>query len=121
MQLILNGVHPISSWTVTHLGRVPLYTKSNISSAPQVFNTDDDANDNINLGYLEKTLPNTSVGQGCRGGGLFVFEVGYHPRKKIQVIRVFQDQAMYARTLFRGAKPYKLEKGVFLVILTNFG
>ena len=38
------------------------------------------------------------------GGGALVFEVGYHPRKKIHVIRVvFQDQA-YARTLFRGAK-----------------
>ena len=40
--------------------------------------------------------------------------------KKIHVIRVvFQDQVMYARTLFRGAKLEK--KGVFLVILTNFG
>ena len=30
------------------------------------------------------------------GGGALVFEVGYHPHKKIQVIRVvFQDQAMY--------------------------
>ena len=46
-----------------------------------------------------------------RGGGALVFEVGYHPRKKNHVIRVvFQDQVMYARTLFRGAKHAKLEK-----------
>ena len=53
----------------------------------------------------------------CPGGGALVFEVGYHRRKKIHVIRVvFQDQAMYARTLFRGAKTCKLaKKGVFLV------
>ena len=56
-------------------------------------------------------------------GGPVVFEVGYHPRKKIHVIRVvFQDQAMYARTLFRGAKTCKIgKKGAFLVTLTNFG
>ena len=55
--------------------------------------------------------------------GPLVFEVGYHPRKKIHAIRVvFQDQAMYARTLFRGAKRAKLgKKGEFLVIVTNFG
>ena len=43
--------------------------------------------------------------------------------KKIHVIRVvFQDQAMYARTSFRGAKTCKIgKKGMFLVILTNFG
>ena len=42
---------------------------------------------------------------------------------KIHVIRiVFQDQALYARTLFRGAKTCKIgKKGVFLVIRTNFG
>ena len=35
-------------------------------------------------------------------GGPLVFEVGYHPRKKIHIIRVvFQDQAMYSRTSFR--------------------
>ena len=58
-----------------------------------------------------------------RGGGPLVFEVGYHPRKKIHVIRVvFQDQAMYARTSFRGAKTCKIgKKGMFLVILTNSG
>ena len=56
------------------------------------------------------------------GGGALVFEVGYHPRKKIHVIRVdFQDQAMYACTSFRGAKTCKIgKKGMFLVILTNF-
>ena len=56
------------------------------------------------------------------GGGPLVFEVGYHHRKKLHVIRVaFQDKAMYARTLFRGAKTCKIgKKGVFFVILTNF-
>ena len=50
-------------------------------------------------------------------GGPLVFEVGYHPRKKIHVIRVVcQDQAMYARTSVRGAKTCKIaKKGVFLV------
>ena len=59
----------------------------------------------------------------CPGGGALVFEVGYHPRKKIHVIWVvFQDQAMYARTSFRGAKTCKIgKKGMFLVILTNSG
>ena len=43
--------------------------------------------------------------------GPLVFEVGYHPRKKIHVIRVvFQDLAMYARTSFRGAKTWKIGK-----------
>ena len=58
-----------------------------------------------------------------RGGGALVFEVGYHPRKKIHVIRVvFQDKAMYAHTSFRSAKMGKIgKKGVFLVILTSFG
>ena len=42
---------------------------------------------------------------------------------KIHVIRVvFQDQALYARTAFRGAKTCKIgKKGVFWVIETNFG
>ena len=40
----------------------------------------------------------------------------------IQVRVVFQDQALYARTSFRGAKTCKIgKKGVFLVIQTNFG
>ena len=44
-------------------------------------------------------------------------------KKKNHVIRVvFQDQAMYTGTSFRGAKACKIgKKGVFLVILTNFG
>ena len=38
-------------------------------------------------------------------GGPLVFQGGYHPRKKIHVIRVvFQDQTMYARTSFRVSK-----------------
>ena len=51
-------------------------------------------------------------------GGPLVFKVGYHPRKKINVIRVvFQDQAMYERTSFRGAKTCKIgKKDMFLVI-----
>ena len=45
------------------------------------------------------------------GGGTLVFEVGYPPRKKIHLIRVvFQDKAMYARTLFRGVKTCKIGK-----------
>ena len=57
------------------------------------------------------------------GRGALAFEIGYHPRKKIHVIRVvFQDRAMYPRTSFRGAKTCKIgKKGVFLVIVTNFG
>ena len=47
----------------------------------------------------------SSIAMGLAPGGPLVFEVGYHPRKKIHVIRVvFQDQAMYAHTSFRGAK-----------------
>ena len=43
---------------------------------------------------------------------------GYQARPKIHVIRVvFQDQSLYARTSFRGAKTCKIgKKGVFLVI-----
>ena len=43
---------------------------------------------------------------------------GYQARPKIHVIRVvFQDQALYARTSFRGAKTYIIgNKGVLLVI-----
>ena len=56
-------------------------------------------------------------------GGPLVFEVGYHPRKKNHVIRVvFQDQAMYARTSFRGAKTCKIgKKGYVFGHMTNFG
>ena len=48
---------------------------------------------------------------------------GYQARPKIHVIRVvFQDQALYVRTSYRGAKTCKIgKKGVFLVIWTNFG
>ena len=49
--------------------------------------------------------------------GALVFEVGYHPRKKkkIHVLRVvFQDNTMYVRTSFRGAKTSPIgKKGVF--------
>ena len=56
-------------------------------------------------------------------GGPLVFEVGYHPHKKIHVIRVvFQDQTVYAHTSFRGGKTCKIgKKGVVLVMLINFG
>ena len=51
-------------------------------------------------------------------GGPLECQGGYQARPKIHVIRVvFQDQALYARTSFRGAKTCKIEKkGVFLVI-----
>ena len=52
------------------------------------------------------------------GGGGTQMSRGYQARPKIHVIRVvFQDQALYARTSFRGAKTCKIgKKGVFLVI-----
>ena len=52
------------------------------------------------------------------GGGPLECQGGYQARPKIHVIRVvFQDQALYARTSFRGAKTCKIgKKGVFLVI-----
>ena len=54
-------------------------------------------------------------------GALLVFEVGYPSCKKIYVIRlVFQDQLMYVCTSLKGAKTFIIvEKGVFLVMLTN--
>ena len=57
-----------------------------------------------------------------RGGHLYL-KLDIIRVKKIHVIRVvFQDQAMYARTSFRGAKTCKIgKKGMFLVLLTNFG
>ena len=57
------------------------------------------------------------------GGGPLECQGGYQARPKIHVIRVvFQDQAVYVRTSFRGAKTCKIgKKGVFLVIQTNFG
>ena len=56
-------------------------------------------------------------------GGPRVFEAGYHPRKKIHVIRVvFQDQAMYARTFLGVQKRAKLgKKGYVFGHMTNFG
>ena len=69
---------------------------------------------NINEKKLKKYKGSKSLGgeQGkFPGGGALVFEVGYHPRKTIHLIRVvFQDQAMYARTSFRGAKTCKIGK-----------
>ena len=53
-----------------------------------------------------------------RGGGTTRMSRGYQARLKIHVIRVvFQDQALYALTSFRGAKTCKIgKKGLFLVI-----
>ena len=55
---------------------------------------------------------------GGGGGGVTQMSRGYQARPKIHIIRVvFQDQALYARTSFRGAKTCKIgKKGVFLVI-----
>ena len=52
------------------------------------------------------------------GGGALECQGGYQAHPKIHVIRVvFQDQALYARTSFRGAETCKIgKKGVFLVI-----
>ena len=52
------------------------------------------------------------------GGGGTQISRGYQACPKIHVIRVvLQDQALYARTSFRGAKMCKIgKKGVFLVI-----
>ena len=57
------------------------------------------------------------------GGGHSNVKGGYQARPKIHVIRVvFQDQAMYECSWFRGEKTCKIgKKGVFLVMLTNFG
>ena len=57
------------------------------------------------------------------GGGPLECQGGYQARPKIHVIRgVFQDQVLYARTSFIGAKTCKIgKKGVFWVIQTNFG
>ena len=52
------------------------------------------------------------------GGGALVFQGGYHSRKTKHVIKVvFQNQAMYARTLL---KIRRKEKGVFLATFINF-
>ena len=66
--------------------------------------------------HLQIPTFNTSLNPG--GGGPLEYQGGYQARPKIHVIRaVFQDQALYARTAFRGAKTCKIgKKGVFLVI-----
>ena len=71
------------------------------------------------LYYFSKTVSITFIHHFSPGRGALVFEVGYHPRKKIHAIKVvFQDQAMYARTSFRGAKNMQNWKKR---VLTNFG
>ena len=53
------------------------------------------------------------VGDSPTLGGPLECEGGYQAHPKIHVIRaVFQDQALYAHTSFRGAKRAKLEKRV---------
>ena len=48
---------------------------------------------------------------GGEGGGALEMWRGYQARPKIHLIRVvFQDQALYARTSFRGAKTCKIGK-----------
>ena len=70
--------------------------------------------------FIYFMLPVIDISRG--EGGALVFEVGYHPRKKIPVIRVvFQDQAMYARTSIRVQKHAKLEKRCVFGHITNFG
>ena len=62
-------------------------------------------------------------GELCAGGGALVFQGGYHPHKTKHIISVVsQDQAMYARTLFRGTNTSIIgNKGVFLAMVINFG
>ena len=58
------------------------------------------------------------------GGGALVFEVGYHPRKKIHVkLGLFFRTRQFTRAHRLGVqKRAKLEKkGVFLAIMTSFG
>ena len=68
-------------------------------------------------------LPVMKVHPSPGGGGALECQGVYQARPKIHVIRVvFQDQTLYARTAFRGAKTCKIwKKGVFLVINTYFG
>ena len=72
--------------------------------------------------HLKRAQHNGPAELQLRGGGALVFEGGYQPRKKNHVIRVvFQDQAMYACTSFRGAKMWKIgKKGVVLVNIDKF-
>ena len=75
----------------------------------------------MHVGY-NRVIPKTVHGRKCHsirgGGGALECQGGYQARPKIHVIRVvFQDQALYACTSFRGAKMCKIgKKGVFLVI-----
>ena len=47
---------------------------------------------------------------------------GYQAHPKIHVIRVvFQDQVLYARTLFRGAKTCKIGKKKWFLVILTFG
>ena len=65
----------------------------------------------ISLTFQHCSFQNELFARGEGGEGALVFEVGYCPRNKIHIIRVvFQDQAMYARTSFRGAKMCKIGK-----------
>ena len=58
----------------------------------------------------QKKLLSGSINQD-RGGGALECQGGYQAHPKIYVIRVvFQDQALYARTSFRGAKTCKIGK-----------
>ena len=60
---------------------------------------------------LQSNLKGTLTSRG--GGGHSNVKGGYLARPKIHVIRVvFQDQALYVRTWFRGAKTCKTEKRV---------
>ena len=56
--------------------------------------------------------------KGSQARGALECQRGYQARPKIHVIRVvFQDQALYAGTSFRGAKTCKIgKKGAFLVM-----
>ena len=56
------------------------------------------------------------------GGGHLYLKLDIILVKKNHVIRlVFQDQAMYVRTSFRGVKTGKMGGGVFLAMVSNFG
>ena len=78
---------------------------------PQL-NSDRSSRHNIFVGWNERNKVGVRDGGGAKRkrsteipGGPLVFQGGYHPRKKIHVIRVvFQDQTMYARTSFRVSK-----------------
>ena len=59
----------------------------------------------LHIGIWEYSSPSNYPG----GGGALECQGGYQAHSKIHVIRVvFQDQALYARTSFRGAKTCKI-------------